>query len=59
MSTDLVLPGQPVPVPRGPTAQLGAGTYSRDGQVRASLLGTPRYQGSVGLSLPLYIRRQQ
>ncbi|KAK7694865.1 hypothetical protein QCA50_002053 [Cerrena zonata] len=47
MSTDLVLPGQPVPVPRGPTAQLGAGTYSRDGQVRASLLGTPRYQGST------------
>ncbi|CAL1695380.1 unnamed protein product [Somion occarium] len=45
--SDVVLPGQPVPVPRGPTAQLGAGTYSRDGQVRASLLGTPRYQGST------------
>lgn len=43
----LLLPGQPIPVPRGPAPQLGPGTYVRDGQVRSSILGTPRFEGSV------------
>ncbi|PCH33815.1 hypothetical protein WOLCODRAFT_112570 [Wolfiporia cocos MD-104 SS10] len=46
MSSDLVLPGQPIPLPRGPTPNLGTGIYARDGHVRASLLGAPRYEGS-------------
>jgi len=41
------LPGQPIPIPRGPTLQLGPGTYSRDGQVRSSIMGVPRFEGSV------------
>lgn len=49
MASDLTLPGQPIPLPRGPVPQLGSGIYSRDGQVRASLVGVPRYEGSVGL----------
>ena len=49
MSSDVVLPGQPVPVPRGPIPQIGGGIYSRDGVVRASLIGVPSYSGSVGL----------
>lgn len=49
MSFDVVLPGQPVPVPRGPIPQIGGGIYSRDGFVRASLIGVPSYSGSVGL----------
>jgi len=50
MSSTL-LPGQPIQIPRGPAPQLGSGTYSRDGQVRASVVGTPQYEGSV-LSIP-------
>lgn len=49
MASDTVLPGQPIVIPRGPVPQLGSGTYLRDGQVRASLMGVPRHQGSVGL----------
>lgn len=45
------LPGQPIPIPRGPTLQLGPGTYSRDGQVRSSIMGVPRFEGST-LSVP-------
>ncbi|OCH95772.1 hypothetical protein OBBRIDRAFT_809622 [Obba rivulosa] len=48
MSSDLVLPGQPIPIPRGPIPQLGTGVYAREGAVRASLTGTPRYEGPVG-----------
>lgn len=48
MSSDIVLPGQPIPLPRGPVPQLGGGLYSREGQVRASLIGVPRHEGSVG-----------
>lgn len=48
MASDLMLPGQPITLPRGPVPQLGGGTYSRDGEVRASLVGVPRYEGSVG-----------
>ena len=48
MASDTLLPGQPIPIPKGPAPQLSTGTYSRDGQIRASLLGVPRYQGSVG-----------
>lgn len=51
MSSDLVLPGQPIPLPRGPVPQLGNGIYSRDGLVRASLVGVPSYEGSVRLPL--------
>jgi exosome complex component CSL4 len=48
MASDLVLPGQPILLPRGPIPQMGSGVYVRDGQTRASLVGTPRYEGSVG-----------
>ncbi|KAH9837087.1 uncharacterized protein C8Q71DRAFT_756760 [Rhodofomes roseus] len=47
MSSDLVLPGQPIPLPRGPVPQLGSGIYSRDGNIRASLVGIPGYEGST------------
>jgi len=43
-----VLPGQPILLPaRSPVPQLGPGVYERDGQIRASLLGVPRFEGSV------------
>ncbi|KZT75181.1 hypothetical protein DAEQUDRAFT_24424 [Daedalea quercina L-15889] len=47
MSSDVVLPGQPIPLPRGPAPQRGNGIYSRDGLVRASLVGVPSYEGST------------
>jgi hypothetical protein len=50
MPSDSLIPGQPVPLPRGPALQLGSGIYSKNGQIRASLVGTPLYHGSVGLS---------
>jgi exosome complex component CSL4 len=47
METPL-LPGQPVSLPKtGATAQLGDGLYSRDGIVRASLVGYVQNQGGV------------
>jgi len=48
--SDCLVPGQPVPLPRGPTLQLGTGVYTRNGETRASLLGTPQFHGPVGLS---------
>lgn len=48
MPSDSLLPGQPVPLPRGPALQLGSGIYTRNGETRASLFGTPVHQGSVG-----------
>ena len=50
MPSDCLVPGQPVPLPRGPTLELGSGVYTRNGETRASLLGIPLQQGSVGLS---------
>ncbi|KAJ3537637.1 hypothetical protein NM688_g6652 [Phlebia brevispora] len=47
MSTDYFLPGQPIPVPKGPAPQTGTGIYARDGQLRASVLGVPQYHGST------------
>lgn len=48
MSVGTVLPGQPISLPaRGPAPQLGTGVYERDGQIRASLLGSPHFDGSV------------
>ncbi|KAF9481439.1 hypothetical protein BDN70DRAFT_831257 [Pholiota conissans] len=48
MSSSTVLPGQPLSLlQRGPAPQLGTGVYERDGQVRASLLGAPRMNGST------------
>ncbi|KAF5377449.1 hypothetical protein D9615_005300 [Tricholomella constricta] len=47
MASDLVLPGQPIALPRGPVPQLGSGIYVRDNQVRASLVGIPRNEGST------------
>lgn len=44
-----MLPGQPIPLPRGPAPQLGGGTYLLDGQVRAALVGVPSYDGPVGI----------
>jgi exosome complex component CSL4 len=52
MASDLCLPGQPIPIPRGPTPAIGAGTYARDGQIRASVVGVPRYEGSVRPACP-------
>ncbi|OJT03061.1 hypothetical protein TRAPUB_6404 [Trametes pubescens] len=49
MSSDTVLPGQPIPLPRGPVPQLGGGTYTRDGTVRASLVGVPHVVDGVPL----------
>lgn len=49
MDVDLKLPGQPIQTPRGPAPQLSNGVYSRDGQVRASLVGIPVYKASVRL----------
>ncbi|KAG6888984.1 hypothetical protein C0995_004623 [Termitomyces sp. Mi166 len=43
----VVLPGQPIFLPRGPVAQLGPGLYSRDAQVRAALVGIPRSDAST------------
>ncbi|KAI0348445.1 hypothetical protein BDW22DRAFT_1350659, partial [Trametopsis cervina] len=51
MSSSTLLPGQPIAIPRGPAPQLGSGTYTRDGQVRASVVGVPQFQGST-LSIP-------
>ncbi|KAL4071039.1 hypothetical protein J3A83DRAFT_4094366 [Scleroderma citrinum] len=42
-----LLPGQPVPLSRGPVPSLGTGLYSKDGQVRASLVGVPQYEGPI------------
>ena len=50
MPSDCLVPGQPVPLPRGPTLQHGSGVYTRNGETRASLLGTPQFHGTVGLS---------
>ncbi|KAI0094641.1 hypothetical protein BDY19DRAFT_913839 [Irpex rosettiformis] len=47
MSFSTLLPGQPIPVSRGPAPQLGGGTYQRDGQIRASVVGIPQFQGST------------
>lgn len=46
-----LLPGQPIPIPRGPALQLGSGTYSRDNEVRSSILGVPQFEGSVCIFL--------
>ncbi|EGN98923.1 hypothetical protein SERLA73DRAFT_181651 [Serpula lacrymans var. lacrymans S7.3] len=46
-NSQAVLPGQPVAIPLGPTLQIGGGLYSKDGQVRASLIGVPRSKGSA------------
>ena len=49
ISDTLLLPGQSIPLPaRGPAPQLGPGIYERNGQLRASLLGIPHFEGSVG-----------
>jgi exosome complex RNA-binding protein Rrp4 len=57
MESGIVLPGQPIPLPRGPVPQSGLGTYTRDAQLRASVVGIPRMDGSVGFPvlLPLVI----
>ncbi|KIJ68325.1 hypothetical protein HYDPIDRAFT_124691 [Hydnomerulius pinastri MD-312] len=51
MASETLLPGQPVPLPRGPVPNLGGGLYIKDGQVRASLVGVPRYEGPT-LTIP-------
>ena len=50
MPSDSLIPGQPIPLPRGPALTLGSGTYTKNGEARASLYGTPLHQGSVGHS---------
>ena len=49
MPSDSLVPGQPVPLLRGPSLQLGGGIYTRNGETRASVFGTPVHQGSVRL----------
>jgi exosome complex component CSL4 len=49
MDAELKLPGQPIRIPRGPAPQLSNGVYSREGHVRASLVGIPVYHASVRL----------
>ncbi|KAH9969003.1 hypothetical protein BC827DRAFT_1121087 [Russula dissimulans] len=51
MPPDSLVPGQPVPLSRGPVLQLGSGIYTRNGEPRASLFGTPIQQGST-LTIP-------
>ncbi|KAH9985411.1 hypothetical protein BJV74DRAFT_775690 [Russula compacta] len=51
MPSDSLIPGQPVPLPRGPAPQLGSGIYTKNGETRASLFGTPVHQGST-LTIP-------
>lgn len=58
-ASNIVLPGQPLPLPRGPAPLLGTGTYTRDGQARASLLGVPQYEGSVGFHVLNAVRFTQ
>ncbi|KAF8740619.1 hypothetical protein AX14_007996 [Amanita brunnescens Koide BX004] len=41
----LVLPGQPVPLVKGPVPRLGSGIYARDALLRSSLVGFPHYSG--------------
>lgn len=45
MTSETLLPGQPLALPLGPFPSLGAGLYVKDGRVRASLVGVPRYEG--------------
>jgi exosome complex component CSL4 len=52
MTTNCVLPGQPIPVPpSAPVPQLGGGIYLRDSQLRASLVGVPQQEGAVSQNL--------
>lgn len=48
----ILVPGQPVPasVGKGPTSKYGAGTYERDGVVRASLVGSLENTSGVRIS---------
>ncbi|KDQ63620.1 hypothetical protein JAAARDRAFT_119467 [Jaapia argillacea MUCL 33604] len=47
MASGFMLPGQPIVSARRPEPLLGAGVYSRDGQVRASLIGVPLQEGAT------------
>ncbi|KAI0307768.1 hypothetical protein B0F90DRAFT_1677018 [Multifurca ochricompacta] len=51
LSDCCLIPGQPVPISRGPALQLGSGVYNRNGETRASLLGVPVHQGPT-LTIP-------
>ncbi|KAG8906188.1 exosome 3'-_5 exonuclease subunit ski4 (Csl4) [Tulasnella sp. 403] len=43
----MLVPGQPIILPKGATPQPGPGTYLRDGKLRASLVGVVRNQGGT------------
>lgn len=44
----ILLPGQPIALPpKAPAPKLGPGAYSRDNEIKASLLGLPKLDGSV------------
>ena len=45
-----LLPGQPLDI-SGPIPKLVEGLYTRDGQVRASVIGYPRSDGTVSKSI--------
>jgi len=50
--SETYLPGQPLSIPQGATPLLGAGTYTRYGKARASLVGVPSMNGGVGPLVP-------
>lgn len=50
---DYLLPGQPVHIDPSVIPQLGNGLYTRGGDVRASLFGTPQLNHAVRLLLLL------
>ncbi|KAK7058858.1 NADH:ubiquinone oxidoreductase [Paramarasmius palmivorus] len=52
--SDTMLPGQPIPLPAGPTPQLGRGIYVKNSSVRASLVGAPKHEGSVRAMLCVF-----
>ncbi|TFK76986.1 hypothetical protein BDN72DRAFT_807304 [Pluteus cervinus] len=48
MASTIILPGQPLQISKtSPAPQLGAGVYSRDSQIRASLVGIPRQEAQT------------
>ncbi|KDQ19929.1 hypothetical protein BOTBODRAFT_27343 [Botryobasidium botryosum FD-172 SS1] len=49
--SDILIPGQPIPNPLGPTLRLGPGTYARGSHIRASLVGIAQNAHGT-LSLP-------
>ncbi|KAG8960822.1 exosome 3'-_5 exonuclease subunit ski4 (Csl4) [Tulasnella sp. 419] len=43
----ILIPGQPLVLPKGPTPKFGSGIYLKDGKARASLIGVPKNEGGT------------